>query len=190
VVWEVLCDTSRYPEWNSFVPRVTILSQPDGVSKDDATLHKETRFVFHVVMGEKVPGHGTGKGGQTVDTHLRITDLSTPDLPSSYISQQTLDSDPGYFSDLSKVYRISWATEGGFVAKGLKTERFHEIIVLAENECEVRTWECQGGVLARVVKWMYKAVLVRKFQDWCDDLKERSEEAFQTKGVMVLGRCN
>ena len=61
---------------------------------------------------------------------------------------------------------------------GLKTERFHEIIVLGDEECEVRTWECMGGVLAKTVKWMYGKTLEGKFADWVRDLKQYSEKTW------------
>lgn len=115
------------------------------------------------------------------DTQLRVLDMSTPEQISSYISQTTLEAEPAFASDLNKLYRISWTTEGGFVARGLKSERFHEILVLGDNSCSVRTWECQGGSLARAVKWMYKDTLKQKFADWCEDLKRESEKQFQEK---------
>lgn len=108
-------------------------------------------------------------------TQLRITDISTPDVPSDYISKEVLEEDPGYTADLSKVYRISWKGEGGFVSRGLHTERFHEIIMTGEGECEVRTWEVMDGVLARTVKWMFRKTLESKFELWCADLKKVSE---------------
>ncbi len=112
---------------------------------------------------------------KVTDTQLRVTDLSMPEDPSTYIPQDILDSEPSYSADVSQVYRIAWTTEGGFVARGLRSERFHEIIPLGENECEVRTWECQGGVLARAVKFYYKEVLKKKFAEWCGDLKREAE---------------
>ena len=172
VVWEVLLNVNKYPNWNSFCPKVTIRSQPQGTDTHDPNLHNGTSFIFHVVMDSKKPTSYT-------ETQLRVLDISTPDQPSSYIPQAKLDSDPAFTSDLSKLYRISWTTEGGFVARGLKSERFHEIIVLNEKSCLVRTWECQGGSLARAVKWMYKDTLKQKFVEWCEDLKRESEKDFQ-----------
>jgi len=107
---------------------------------------------------------------------LRITDISTPTSPSIYIPSSTLESEPTYTADLSTVYRISWKAEGGFASRGLRTERFHEIIVLGDDGCEVRTWENQGGVLAHTVKWFYKKVLMEKFQLWCEDLRAYCEK--------------
>ncbi|KAH8694327.1 hypothetical protein GQ44DRAFT_719469 [Phaeosphaeriaceae sp. PMI808] len=77
-------------------------------------------------------------------THLRVTDISTPEKPSSYIPQDTLDSDASYTANLTKVFRISWKNDGGFF---LRTERFHEIIATTQDSCEVRTWELMGGIL-------------------------------------------
>jgi len=175
LVWAVLIDTKRYPDWNSFCPKVTVRSQPEGTDSTDPNLHIGTSFVFHVVMDSRKPTSYT-------DTQLRVLDISTPEHASSYISQSTLDSEPTFASDLNKLYRITWTTEGGFVARGLKSERFHEIIVSDDSSCLVRTWECQGGSLARAVKWMYKDTLKQKFADWCDDLKKESEKQYQEMG--------
>ncbi|KAI9685101.1 MAG: hypothetical protein M1820_010847 [Bogoriella megaspora] len=165
--WQILTDTANYSDWCSFCPKVTVHSQPPS-GPTDSVLRRGTHFTFHVVMDSKKPTSYT-------DTQLRVTDVSTPSDPSTYILQSTLDLEPTFHPDLNNLYRISWTTEGGFVSKGLKSERFHEIIIIAEDECEVRTWECQGGSLARVVKWVYKETLQKKFAEWCEDLKRASE---------------
>ena len=174
-VWHVLRDTSNYPKWNSFAPSVTILSQPNG-DKADPMLWKDTSFILHVDMGKEVPGQGQGPGGRRADTQLRVLDVSTPDQPSRYIDHDTLNSDPGYYSELSELHRISWTTEGLYVKMGIRSERFHEIIETGPEQCDVRTWECQGGFAARAVKWMFKDNLDRGFQAWVDGLKKESEE--------------
>jgi Polyketide cyclase / dehydrase and lipid transport len=169
VVFDAVRDVGQYSSWNTFVPQVTIHSQPDGVPSDSQILQLGTSFTFHVIMDASKPKKET-------PTQLRITDVSTPENPSTYISQDVLDKDSSYCDDLKKVYRIGWSTEGGFVARGLRTERFHEIIVINDNECEVRTWENQGNLLARTVKWLFQKVLVEKFQGWCDELKKYCED--------------
>lgn len=68
------------------------------------------------------------------------------------------------------------------MARGLRSERFHEVVSLAEGGCEVRTWECQGGVLARAVKWKYGGVLGGKFEGWCADLKGEAERRVREGG--------
>ena len=109
------------------------------------------------------------------DTKLRVTDYSTPDEQSDYVSKDLLEDDGSFEKDQGRVYRVAWTLEGDYVTKGLRSERFHEIIDLGDHECEVRTWECQGGLLAKVVKSMYKDVLEAKFQQWCQELKTEAE---------------
>jgi hypothetical protein len=177
-VFEVVRDIRSYQSWNQFCPKTSTQVQPltgdqppfdkDG-GVDFGTLYLGTVFTFDVIMNAKKPNSST-------PTQLKVTDISTPENPSTYISQETLDGDPGYFPDLTRLYRISWKPEGGFVNKGLRGERFHEIFVLGDNQCEVRTWENQSGVLAHTVKWLYKQTLMEKFQLWVDDLKKRCEQ--------------
>ena len=109
------------------------------------------------------------------DTKLRVTDYSTPEEQSDYVSKDLLENDGSFEKDQGRVYRVAWTLEGEYVTKGLRTERYHEIIDLGDQECEVRTWECQGGLLAKVVKSMYKDVLEAKFQQWCQELKTEAE---------------
>jgi hypothetical protein len=169
LVFDVVCNIADYPSWNTFIPRASIHSQPEGVPSDSQILVKDTSLTFYAVMDSKKPNKES-------PTQLRVTDMSTPSKQTDYVPRDILDKDSTFTSDLGSVYRISWGVEGGFVARGLKTERFHEVIVLGENECEVRTWECQGGILARTVKWFFDKTLDEKFKDWCDGLKKFSEE--------------
>lgn len=168
LVFSILLHVSEYKSWNSFCPQVT--SKSENVEKD-------TSFTLHVVMDASKPASAT-------PTQLRVSDVSTPEHPSKYIPQSTLDSDASYTSNLSKVYRIAWKTEGGFVARGLRSERFQEVTVLGEEECEYRTWENMGGMLAHTVKWLYKQTLKDKFALWAADLKREAERvrAEQNKG--------
>ncbi|KAK5679330.1 hypothetical protein LTS10_008145 [Elasticomyces elasticus] len=163
-VFAALLNVSDYGKWNTFCPEVTIRDQ------NAQKLQSDTPFTFYVVMNSSKPDSKT-------ETGLRVSDISTPSSPSSYVPQSTLETDGSWTADLQKVYRVAWKSEGGFVAKGLRSERFHEVIVLGEKECEVRTWEVMGGVLAHTVKWMYKQTLMDKFELWCKDLKKYCERA-------------
>ncbi|KAL2050269.1 hypothetical protein ABVK25_009496 [Lepraria finkii] len=170
LIWSTLRDLSAFQTWNSFCPNATIHSQPKDVPQTEANLlHFDTSFTFNVVMDASKPSKVT-------PTRCRVTDFSTPEAQSGYIPVDILKEDGTYEADLGKVYRIAWTTEGGFVARGLRSERFHEIIILGEGQCEVRTWECQGGVLARAVKYYYKDILKKKFAKWCEDLKREAEK--------------
>ena len=171
LVWQMVLDVENYPKWNTFTPRATINSQPQDVAtNENHILHKDTKFTFHVIMNSSKPSKIT-------DIQGRVTDISTPERPSDYVFRENLSAeDTSFTRDLTKVYRISWTAEGGFASRGLKAERFHEIIDLGDDTCEVRTWESQSGLLARAVKYFYKDVLMAKFQQCCDELKAEAEK--------------
>ena len=177
LIWSVLRDTSAYHSWNSFCPEVSIHSQPPDVAPEEQqSLHKDTSFTFGVVMNAAKPHKKT-------PTSLSVTDISTPAQQSSYVSEEVLKGDGSHEPDLGRVWRISWTTVGYYVSRGLKTERFSEIIDLGNGECEYRTWECQGGILATTVKWMYEKTLQEKFAEWCADLKGECERRVREEAV-------
>ena len=176
LVFSTLLGTSAYPEWNTWCPNVTTRSQPDDHPTSSSVLQKDTHFTLHVIMDASKPSKVT-------DTLLRVTDISTPEKQSGYVPTSLLE-DPTFTEDLSRVYRISWTTEGGFVMRGLRSERFHEVVMLGEGECEVRTWECLGGVLARTVKWFYGQTLMEKFALWVRDLKAECERKYGAENGM------
>lgn len=118
------------------------------------------------------PAHPTSVN----DAMLVVSDMSTPNAQSDYVPKEVLDSENWFTPDLSSVYRISWKSGGGLISYGLQAERFHEVIERGEGACEVRTWECQSGPLAYVVKAMLKKKLDARFGDWCRDLKAWCEK--------------
>lgn len=179
-VFEAVLKVGDYKDWNTFCPEVRILKQPpsapDAPSEnepddvnDSSRMRVGTIMQFMVIMD-------AGKPNKTTPTELEVTDISTPEKPTEYIDAGTREKEPSYTADLSKVYRVSWKSHGGFVSRGLRTERFHEIIVLGENECEMRTWEVMGGMLAYTVKWTFQKTLDEKFRLWGDDLKKYCEK--------------
>ena len=151
---------------------MTIHSQPEGTAPDSKLLVMGTSFTYHVIMD-------TNKPNKETLTQLRVSDVSTPEEPSKYLDEHGMQDDPSFTADWEKVYRISWKSEGWFVARGLRTERFHEVIVLGEEDCEVRTFEVMGGFLAHTVKWMFKETLKKWFGIWCEELKKEGERQWQ-----------
>lgn len=140
-----------------------------------------TSLTFHVIMDTKKPEKET-------PTQLRVSDISTPEKRSEYLVSAGMQDDASFTSDLATVYRIAWRSEGGFVARGLRTERFHEVIVRGDEECEVRTWEVMGGFLAHTVSWLYKNSLKKWFGIWCEELKKEGERLWaeeKEKGARV-----
>ncbi|KAF2850852.1 hypothetical protein T440DRAFT_468013 [Plenodomus tracheiphilus IPT5] len=173
LVFDTILRAPDYPAWNTWVPRAEILTQPsctgrleDQIVQDRMSIGCTMRFT--VVMNADRPNNVTL-------TPLKVVDICTPSSPTSYLSPELL-KDQTFTADLSKVYRVSWTGNGGMYAFGIKLERFHEVIVMGENECEVRTWEVMSGVLSRAVKLMYEDTLKVKVGAWCEDLKKYSEK--------------
>ncbi|KAJ4382218.1 hypothetical protein N0V86_002551 [Didymella sp. IMI 355093] len=85
--------------------------------------------------------------------------------------------DPVYTADLSQVYRVAWKGDKiDFVGKNMNVERFNEIIIKGQEQCEIHSWEVMSGILAHPVKWLYQKTLDRKFDEWCTGLKTYSEK--------------
>ncbi|KAI8938346.1 hypothetical protein NX059_005997 [Plenodomus lindquistii] len=173
LVFDTILRATDYPAWNTWVPRAEILTQPSSTSRDEDPNTQDRMSIgctmrFTVVMNADKPNDVT-------HTPLKVVDISTPSSPTSYLTPEQLE-DPSFTSDLSKVYRVSWTGNGGTYALGMKLERFHEVIVMGENECEVRTWEIMSGVLSRVVKLLYEDTLKDKVGVWCEDLKKYCEK--------------
>lgn len=169
LVFDTVLRAANYPKWNTWVPAAHIFSQPEPTDALDCMRIGST-MQFDVVMNADKPNSIT-------KTPLKVVDICTPSAPTSYLSPDLL-ADPTFTEDLSKVFRVSWTGNGGMYAVGMKLERFHEVIIRSENECEIRTWEIMGGMLARVVKMMYEGTLNAKLSLWCSDLKQHCEELY------------
>ncbi|KAJ5161126.1 hypothetical protein N7492_006518 [Penicillium capsulatum] len=169
-VWDALIDTSTWPAWNNFVPRVTIREQPNadvqagndepGAGALSPRLQNGTRFTFHVRMDPF-----SDKPQAATDTPLRVTEYTPPNLETGT---------PG---------RITWASDldapGAMAQSLLKAERTHEVTPV-ECGTEVRNWENQVGWLVCVVRWMYGERLQRCFELWVNDLKGFVEKGTST----------
>ncbi|KAL2865829.1 SRPBCC domain-containing protein [Aspergillus lucknowensis] len=177
-VWITLTDTSTWPSWNKFVPRVTIREQPDTSDNDSPTLKLGSRITFHVNM---YPNSGPGDASETQpnnakprDTFLRIIECEAPS--SSTLSGTETGTRNG------KKARIVWASDAsadGYIMSTLLTaERVHElreVEVEGKTMTEVRNWESQVGYLAYVVRWMFDGRLKENFKIWESGLKRFAE---------------
>ncbi|KAJ5711675.1 hypothetical protein N7488_005831 [Penicillium malachiteum] len=153
-VWETLIDTSTWPEWNSFVPRVTVYYQPDCAADDTPSpiLQLGTKMTFHARMDPT-----STKPQKSTDTGLMVKEFSAPNADTGA---------PG---------RIVWAFDpdapSSFSPSLLVVEREHEVRQV-EGGTELRNWEIQVGWLAYVVKWMYGKKLDENFELWVVELKK------------------
>lgn len=188
-VWNALIDTSTWPRWNAFVPRVTIREQPsqqpatrdnshddddDDDDDDDSgsnagqnrqvlspILQLGTRMTFHVDMSAGVSSSKNKSPEDLRETPLVVTVFEPPDPATKK---------PG---------RIVWAGDstapGGFSEWLLRAKRTHEIYQEETADgrvtVHVANWELQKGVLAYAVRWMYGQRLQKCFERWVDDLR-------------------
>ncbi|KAF7590735.1 hypothetical protein BBP40_002473 [Aspergillus hancockii] len=167
-VWDALIDTSTWPSWNTFVPRVTIREQPESKSQSlDAlspVLQAGTKMTFHVHMDPS-----SSKPQSAQDVPLVVTEFEPPSA-----SPQK----PG---------RIVWAgdvtAKGSLPASLLTAERVHEVEEVeiqgedgqVKRITEVQNWEVQVGYLVYVVRWLYGVQLKKNFETWVQDLKQYVE---------------
>ncbi|KAF1932954.1 uncharacterized protein M421DRAFT_89268 [Didymella exigua CBS 183.55] len=181
-VFDILLDTSTYPKWCTLVPRVSITEQPASATRPANTesgdaspiIQRGTKLTLHAVMGSP--------GSKESPSHMIVSDLSTPSMPSSYISPATLGASPVYTADLSQVYRVAWKGDKiDFIGKNMNVERFNEVIIKGEEQCEIHSWEVMGGVLAYPVKWLYQKTLIKKFDEWCTGLKAHAEKQWEER---------
>ncbi|KAH6876293.1 hypothetical protein BKA58DRAFT_138616 [Alternaria rosae] len=169
LVFDTILRAKDYKAWNTWVPVAEIQSPGNDLdSTSQERMSIGCSMEFHVIMNADKPNDIT-------KTQLKVVDISTPSAPTSYLTPDLLE-DPSFTADLSKVYRVSWTGNGGMYGFAPKLERFHEVIVTGENECEVRTWEIMSGMLSRVVKLMMEDTLKGKVGLWCEDLKRYCEK--------------
>ena len=170
-VWETLIDTSTWPSWNTFCPRVTVRDQPQPpTAPGDQTaptlspvLQQGTKMTFHV--------HMDSASHQEQDVHLVVTEFQPPN------------------ATMRKPGRIAWGVDS--TASGtlpqflLRAERVHEVAEVEREEAdgtrkagtEVRNWEVEAGWVAYAVRWKYGELLQGVFETWVRDLKGYVEGA-------------
>ncbi|KAJ5115933.1 hypothetical protein N7456_000281 [Penicillium angulare] len=165
--WDALINTSTWPTWNKFIPRVTIVAQPNTTTTDSETplspiLQNGTRMMFHVLMDPTSPKE------KFTDTSLVVTKFEPPS------------------EENGSTGRIVWSSD--FEAKDtfspllLTAEREHEILAV-EGGSEVRNWENQIGYLAYVIRWMFGKQLNDNFELWIGGLKRFAEGDVGENGI-------
>jgi len=151
VVYDAVVDTTRWPEWNTFVPKVGITSQrPED--KDSKGLTLDASITLHVHMTSSF---------KTLSKE-KVNILEGPPK----------ESDPA-----GTIYRIDWINESNPLVPRfmLAAERVNEIEVVGDGTCLYRTWETFTGPYARIVRWKFEQTLNERFDDWVRDLQKYCE---------------
>lgn len=144
-ILDALLELDSYPKWNTFAPRATIISTPSSSS----AIESDTRLQVGTVL--KLEVYMKGPGTAHRDTHLLVT-----------IIEELNDGRNGY--------RVVWKAQG-WSAWILRGGRVQEIVDLGSGKTQYKTWETFGGLLAYVIRALYKEDLISRFLDWSKDLK-------------------
>ncbi|KAK7757674.1 hypothetical protein SLS62_000051 [Diatrype stigma] len=175
-------DPGRYPAWNRFVPRATVLSSPATSAElppastpaallaqpafrrntPDKLLLLGTRVRFEVHMN---PG-AWAKG-------VAMTDLEVSVL-------ETFERGGEEGGKKRKGLRVAWKTQGD--PWYLKAERTQEFLEREDGGTDYVCYETFFGPVAPVVKMVVGAALLRNFGMWAEDLKRFAEEGVKEEG--------
>ncbi|OJJ48629.1 hypothetical protein ASPZODRAFT_130729 [Penicilliopsis zonata CBS 506.65] len=170
-VWDALIDTSTWPTWNVFCPRVTIHEQPGEEGSDGQSLspvlQNGTRLTFHVRMDPT--------SDKCTDVALVIMEFEPPTKSDDGNNN---NNEPTTSSSGRIVWGIDPMAKGAMPGFLLKAERVHtlsEVEVEGRRGTEVQNWEAQAGYLAYLVRWKYGDQLVIVFRKWVEGLKKYVE---------------
>lgn len=150
----------------SFSPaerRVRLLSISTLAGEPSVRLRRGTKMTFHVVLDPSKP------------TKYRKSELIVSELI------RLGDQPPGQ----KPIYRIMWESDTNLTFPYslpkwlLFSQRVTEVRPVirgdGKEDCEITTWECQRGLLARLVKSYYEEYLQRMFEQNVQGLRDYCE---------------
>ena len=177
-VFAVLTDHTKWPEWNRFVPRLTVISSPPPADAEPDAGALETLIQ-----------RGDGSTYLKKDTKVYFEVHLDPDNPDPRSGrkeaiQVTLLEPYGHAG--RKGWRIAWKPTG-YPGVALRSERVQEFVDDGEGGTEYTCWETMYGFLGPVVRLTTGAKLEKGFQCWAEDLKKRSEERVRAETAPPLG---
>lgn len=155
-VLDALLDTTKYPAWNRFVPKVDFLeSSTPTASSPKGRLGPDVMFTEHVDM------FGQGKPSGLVKMKLLMTTLKETDE-----------------RDGSKSYEAVWLGKA-YPDWALRSERVHAISCDKHGITTYEVWETFSGPLALFVRIFVGTTLVKRFKQWNEELRDYTEACSQ-----------
>ncbi|KAL8798151.1 MAG: hypothetical protein Q9182_006902 [Xanthomendoza sp. 2 TL-2023] len=151
-VLDSLLDTTQYPVWNKFVPKVDFPDlAPSDTSLPKGRLGPDILFIEHVDM------FGQGKPSGLVKMKLLMTTLKETNEHNGSKSFEAVW--------LGKAYP-DWA---------LRSERVHAISCDKNGVTTYDVWETFSGPLAVLVRLFVGTTLVKRFKQWNEELRDYTE---------------
>ncbi|KAG6367532.1 hypothetical protein INS49_001723 [Diaporthe citri] len=174
----VLTDHTKWPEWNRFVPKLTVTSSPPPAGADPDAGALET-----LIRRDDGSTYLKKDTKMNFDVHLD-PDNTDPASGRKQAIQVTL-LEP-YDRAGRKGWRIAWKPTG-YPGVALRGERVQEFVDDGKGGTEYTCWETMYGFLGPVVKLTTGAKLEKCFQYWAEDLKKRSEERVRAETAPPMG---
>lgn len=160
-IYNTIVDTSTWPKWSTFVPKVDITSQPSGIDPDSKLLFEGTCMKLRVNM--------------TSTSKSSATERVTP------LSPRPIVADPP-----GTKYEVGWRAEMA-PSWVLAAHRINEIVTTDDPfTCEYRSYETMAGFAASIVKLVHGQHLTDRFNDWTRDLKEYCEKLERERGMKIV----
>lgn len=160
--YEAIVDLHSWRDWNSFNPDVIITKHPHPHSRG-LRLEQGT---FMTVTVQYAPGEKS----QSKEVCMHLEALKTKD-----------DGNPNHAQG-GNITRIRWVSDNAnyliprFVGK---SERVNEFEEMSDGTTKYRTWIAFGGLAAKNLKKKYEKALQARVAEFCQDLKERSEQLYK-----------
>lgn len=177
-VFTVLADHTKWPEWNRFIRKLTVISSPPATEADPDANALET-----LIQGDDGSTYLKKDMKMYFQVHLD-PDNATPSSSRKEAIQVTL-LEP-YDHAGKKGWRIAWKPTG-YPSMALRGERVQEFVDDGKGGTEFTCWETMYGFLGPIVKLTTGGKLEKGFQCWAEDLKKRSEERVKTETAPPLG---
>ena len=172
LVFELLTDTTTWPQWNTYVPRVDAIERAAGWKP-------QVERVDSGAAGSQVdPPTGMKRG----DTFRFFASL-----PGGTVSAKRFDAssaiviDEVFTPDLVKgnTYRVVWSCIPSPLRPPCK--QWHEVEIVSDCECEFRSYEAFTGIRARLVKVTFGSAIQKGMNERADGLKRIAEERWRER---------
>lgn len=146
--FEVLLNTSKWPEWNSFMPAATLDDDKAG---------------------------GVLRPGVTMTEHVRMSPTSSLRRQQVFVTEVTQNPDVNGTTGIS---RVCWKAVGlpQFILRTMRTNDFR--VLDDGAACEFVSIEVMAGPAAYAVKAMYGKTLQERFEEMAVDLKQYAEKVW------------
>ncbi|KAF2102757.1 hypothetical protein NA57DRAFT_52310 [Rhizodiscina lignyota] len=157
-VFEFLTDTSTWPEWNTYIPRLEYLERAGSAKGGSSATHVNKSSKMK--EGDKIrffaslPGSSPSSKRSEAPSDIVVNEVSIPEE--------------------GKLYCAVWSCIPSLLHPPCR--QYNEIVAVSEDECEYRSYEEFHGIRAWLVKFAVGATIQKGLDERAEGLKKISEE--------------